>query len=149
MKIIKKKKETTKTTKNKIEYDGYSIQEKFGGNRYEYLIFNGDEIKNLLIYHNELTDEEAEKILKDFLKRLNTKVILTVEHKGATLTQNEKYYTKVSIPDPDGVWVGMEGCLDKALTEDEAKKTIEAALKAYEDRMKAYEERKKAMESAK
>lgn len=74
-------------TKNKIEYDGYSIQEKFGGNRYEYLIFNGDEIKNLLIYH--------------------------------------------------------------ALTEDEVKKTIEAALKAYEDRMKAYEERKKAMESAK
>lgn len=137
-------------TKNKIEYDGYSIEEgEKGKHGYAYRIADGNETKAVNIFPNELTDEEAEKVLKDFYNRLNAKVILTVEHKGVILTQNEKFYTNVFIPSPGEPEVGMEGHLDKALTEDEAKKTIEAALKAYEERKKTYEERKKAMESAK
>ena len=137
-------------TKNKIEYEGYSIQEIKGPGRYTYLITVDDEFKAVRIFDNELTDEEAENLLiKGYFNRLNPKVILTVEHNGATLTQNEKFYTEVLIPDPDGVVVGGEGYFDQALTEDEAKKTIEVVLKANEERMKAYEERKKAMESAK
>lgn len=132
-------------TKNKIEYDGYSIEEKGKGKHgYAYRIADGNATKAVHIFPNELTDEEAEKVLKDFFNRLNAKVILTVEHKGAILTQNEKFYTNISIPNPDGPEVGVDGNLDKALTEDEAKKTIEAFLEAHEGRNKAYEERKNA-----
>ncbi len=131
-------------TKNKIEYKGYSIEGegKKGKCGYAYRIADGNETKAVNVFPNELTDEEAENVLKNFFNRLNAKIILTVNHKGVTLTQDENLYTNISGVKEDECETGMDGYLDKALTEDEAKKTIEAFLKAYEDR-------KKAMESAK
>jgi hypothetical protein len=142
LKIIKKKKETTKMTKNKIEYDGYSIEEKKGERGYAYRIADGNKTKAVHMFPNELTDEEADNVLKDFFDRINAKVTLIVEHKGATLTQNEKTYTKVFITNPDGSTTGMDGVFNEVLTEESAKRIIE-------DFLAAYEERKKAAESAK
>ena len=143
LKIIKKKKETTKMTKNKIEYGGYSIKEEKLTGRYAYRIAGSNETKAILVLPNELTDAEAERELKKYVDRLNAKIILTVNHKGVTLTQDENLYTNISGVKEDECETGMDGYLDKALTEDEAKKTIEEFLKAYEERKKAAEDNAK------
>lgn len=130
-------------TKNKIEYDGYSIEEKSKGKHgYAYRIADGNETKAVNIFPNELTDDEAEKVLKDFFNRLNAKVILTVNHKGVTLTQDENLYTNIVTVEEDRHEIGMDGYKKEKLTEETAKQTIEAFLKAYEDRKKATESAK-------
>lgn len=124
-------------TQSKISYKGYTIEEKMTNCGYAYPIAEGEKVLTIHIIPKELTNAEAEELLKKFVARRSAEIILKVEYKGVTLTQDETLYTQITIIEEDGHEEGMDGYQKEKLTEENAKKTIEAFLKAYEERKKA------------